>query len=406
MGFHGSFSLRMPSESPRPHLLASLFALATAGVTLAAGVIWCQRAEERHVHDLAADLSDPKLQGVAIQRKAFQQTDLLVLYGSSELIKQVPSMGAEFFQEYPTGFRVFPVGKEGTSALAIAQKLASVGEDLRGKKVALSISPSFFFEDHLNPEYYEGNFSALQAGELIFSSDISFDLKRDTARRMLAYPETLDDHWLLDATLRRLARGTTLDHAMYYAALPLGWLQNCVGRLQDHFQAALHIEELPLPDDAPPRKPRPLNWDENLRKADALARSLAAKSKAAPKLTRQPNGSRDSQFLSRLKQATEWTDFQLALRTLQELGAKPLLLSMPVHAADLEAVGVSRKAREAFPERLQQMSDRYGALLVYFQAHEEDPLFFADHLDHLSPRGWAYYNETLDDFFHGRSPQL
>jgi D-alanine transfer protein len=396
----------MPSESPRPHLFASIIALAIASATIAAGVIWCKRVEQRHVHALTADLSDPKLQGAAIQRQAFQQNDLLVLYGSSELIKQVPSMGVEFFQEYPTGFRVFPVGKEGTSALAVAQKLAAVGTDLRGKKVALSISPSFFFEDQLNPEYYEGNFSALQAGELIFSDQLSFDLKRDAARRMLAYPETLDDHWLLDATLRRLTRGTNLDHAMYYAALPLGLIQNGVARLQDHFQAALHIEELPLPDDAPPRKPRPLNWDENLRKADALARSLAEKSKAAPKLTRNPSGSRDAQFLSRLKQATEWTDFQLALRTLEELGAKPLLLSMPVHAGDLEAVGVSRKAREAFPERLQQMADRYGAPLVYFQAHEEDPLFFADHLDHLSPRGWTYYNETLDDFFHGRSPDL
>jgi D-alanine transfer protein len=343
---------------------------------------------------------------VAIQREAFQQNDLLVLYGSSELIKQVPSMGAEFFQEYPTGFRVFPVGKEGTSALAVAQKLAAVGDNLRGRKVALSISPSFFFEDQLNPEFYEGNFSALQAGEMIFSSDLSFDLKREAARRMLAYPETLDDHWLLDATLRRLARGTMLDHVLYYAALPLGLLQNGVGKLQDHFEAALHIEELPLPEDTPPRKPHPLNWNEVVRKADALARSLAEKSKAAPKLTRNPSGSRDAQFLSRLKQATEWTDFQLALRTLDELGAKPLLLSMPVHAGDLETVGVSRKAREAFPERLQQMANRYAAPLVYFQAHEEDPLFFADHLDHLSPRGWVYYNETLDDFFHGRSPEL
>lgn len=396
----------MPSESPRPHLLASLLALVIASATISAGVIWCRRVEQRHVHALTSDLSDPKLQGAAIQREAFHQPDLLVLYGSSELIKQVPSMGAEFFQEYPTGFRVFPVGKEGTSALAIAQKLAAMGTDLRGKKVALSISPSFFFEDQLNPEYYEGNFSALQAGELVFSSELSFDLKRDAARRMLAYPETLDDRWLLDSTLRRLARGTALDHAMYYAALPLGMLQIGVARLQDHFESALYIDGLPLPEDAQPRKLHALNWDEVLRKADTLARSLAAKSKAAPKLTRQPNGSRDDQFLTRLKQATEWTDFQLTLRTLESLGATPLLLSMPVHAGDLETVGVSRKAREAFPQRLQQMADRYGALLVYFQAHEEDPLFFADHLDHLSPRGWAYYNETLDDFFHGRSPQL
>src|SRR4030095_3281819 len=66
-------------------------------------------------------------------------------------------------------------------------------------------------------------------------------------------------------------------------ASPLGLIQNGIARLQDPFQAALHIEELPLPEDAPPRKPRPLNWDENLRKADALAKSLAERSQEAPK---------------------------------------------------------------------------------------------------------------------------
>jgi D-alanine transfer protein len=396
----------MPSECPRPHLFASLIALAIASATIAAGFLWCRKLEERHIHHLAADHSHPKLQGVAIQRLAFEQPDLLVLYGSSELIKQVPAMGAEFFCEYPTGFRVFPVGKEGTSALAIAQKLAAVGDGLRGKKVALSLSPSFFFNEQLNPAYYEGNFSGLQAGEMVFSSALSFELKRDAARRMLAYPETLDEHWLLDVTLHRLARGTTLDRAFYYAALPLGTLQNGIARLQDHFQAALHIEELPLPADAPARKPHHLNWGENFRKADALARSLAAKSRTAPRLTRNPSGSRDEQFLARLKHATEWTDLDIALRTLTELGAKPLLLSMPVHAGDLEATGVSYKAREAFPQHLAQVAQRYDAPLVYFHAHEEDPLFFCDHLDHLSPRGWAYYNETLDDFFHGRNPTL
>ncbi len=395
----------MQPDIPRPHISASLIAIAIACATLVLGYRWCRDVEQRHVADLAADLSDPKLQGVAIQREAFAQPDLLVLYGSSELVKGVPAMATEFFQDYPTGFRAFPVGKEGTSSLAILQKVAAVGADLHGRKVALSLSPSFFFEEQLDPTWYSGNFSALQAGELVFSGELSFDLKRSVARRMLAYPETLDDHWLLEATLHRLARGTALDHALYYAALPLGRLQNMAARLQDHFSAALHITGLaPAPDQ--PRKARALNWDDHLRKADSISRQLAAKAKAAPKLTQRARGSRDEQFLTRLKKATEWTDFELALRVLRELGAEPLLLSMPMHARDLETVGVSRKARESFPLRLDQLADRYGAPLVYFGAHEEDPLFFSDHLDHLSPRGWVYYNETLDDFFHGRNVSL
>src|SRR5262245_61765676 len=121
---------------PRPHLLASLVALVIACAALACGYKWCRDTEKRQVADLAADLSDPKMQGVAIQREAFAHPDLLVLYGSSELVKQVPLMAAEFFEDYPTGFRVFPVGKAGTSQLAVLQKLAAVGTDLHGRKVA------------------------------------------------------------------------------------------------------------------------------------------------------------------------------------------------------------------------------------------------------------------------------
>jgi len=386
----------------RPHLYASLIALALCCAALGLGYRWCRGVEREHIADLATDLSDPKLQGVAIQREAFLQPDLLVLYGSSELVRQVPLMAAEFFQDYPTGFRVFPVGKAGTSQLAVLQKLAALGPALRGRKLALSLSPSFFFEEHVDMEWYAGNFSALQAGELCFSDDLSFSLKHDAARRLLAYPETLEDHWLLDGTLRRLARGTRLDRALYYAAWPLGKLQNAIARLQDHFEAALHIESLPDTLNLR-RKPRVLNWADNLRKAEALSRDLAAKSKAAPKLTQKPRGSRDELFLARLKRATEWTDFDLTLRALGELGAKPLILSMPVHAQDLETVGVSPKARAAFPAQLQAVAAKYQVPLVYFRASEEDPLFFADHLDHLGAKGWIYYNKMLDDFYHGRN---
>jgi D-alanine transfer protein len=394
----------MSKGAPRPHLTASFLALLITSVALTFGYGWCRNVERDHVASLTSDLSDPKLHGVAIQREAFKHDDLLVLYGSSELVKLAPSAAPEFFQDYPTGFRVFPVGKEGTSALAIMQKIAAVGSDLNGRKVVFSLSPSFFFQE-LNAKWYEGNFSPLQAGELVFSGDLSFDLKRDAARRLLAYPETLNDHWLLEAAAYRLARGSKLDKALYYAALPLGRLQNAVGRLQDHFEAALHIVERPPTPDQP-RVRRVMNWDDALRKADGIARQLAAKVKVQPKIKQRPTGSRDGVFLARLKQATEWKDFDLALRVVRELGGEPLLLSMPVHAKDLETVGVSRKARVAYPERLSLLAAEHGAPLVYFQKHEEDPLFFSDHLDHLSSLGWTYYNETLDDFFHGRDPNL
>lgn len=395
------------TPSHKPHLIAATAALLVLAVALLGGWMWCERLESRFVDALARDLSEAKLQGVALQRAAFAQPDLLVLYGSSELMRDVPNTAAQFFEEYPTGFRVFPVGKMGTTSLATLQKVAAVGSDLRGRKVAFSISPSYFFEETIDPTYYSGNFSALQAGHLAFSTDLSFRLKRDIARRMLAYPGTLDGHWLLESTLHRLASGGTLDRCLYYATVPLGLVQNFVGRTQDHFEAALHILSLPnLPED-PPKKRHALNWAEQLRRADEFAKSWAVKVAAAkaakpgpPPPPRRPHGSRDDVWLAKLDKATEWTDFNLMLRTLQELGARPLVLSMPVHNTDLENAGVSQKAREAYPRRIHDAVARYGMPLVYFKQHEDEPGFFQDQFDHLGAKGWVYYDETLDDFFH------
>src|SRR6188768_1782885 len=98
----------MPKDVPRPHLIASLLALLITSSALTCGYGWCRKVEREHVADLTSDLSDPKLHGIAIQKEAFKHDDLLMLYGSSELVRLAPSAAPEFFQDYPTGFRVFP----------------------------------------------------------------------------------------------------------------------------------------------------------------------------------------------------------------------------------------------------------------------------------------------------------
>ena len=390
----------------RPHLSASLAALLIAGTALALGLVWCQRLEHRYVHGLASDFSEAKLQGVALQKAAFAEDDLLLLYGSSELVKEVPNKASEFFQDYPTGFRVFPVGKAGTTALAVLQKLAAVGPELKGRKVAISLSPSSYFSDDFDPGSYAGNFSDLQATELAFSSAISHDLKRDAARRMLEYPKTLEDNWLLNFALHRLAKDSTLDRALFTAISPLGELQAWIGRTQDHFEAAARIVDLRAQLGGEKPAGRKLNWDETFKRAEVLARTMKARAKKAPALVKRPHGSRDKAFLQTLAHADEWDDFELVLRALQELGAKPLVLSMPVHGPDLETVGVSAAARSAYSTRLDALASRYQAPLVNFRAHEEDPIFFYDNLDHLGAKGWVHYNKTLDDFFHDRISSL
>ncbi len=385
-----------------------MLAVAIAAVALIATLVWCEQLERRYIHALAPEFTDEKLQGVALQRHAFAQPDLLVLYGSSELAKEMPNNPSQFFQDYPTGFRVFPVGKPGTSSLAILQKVAAVGADIRGHKVAYSMSPGWFFTEVFDPKYYEGNFSELQAYELAFNRHLSHELKRDVARRMLEFPKTTDNKPLLDFGLRRLAGDSAIDRLIYGIIWPLGRAQNRVGRIQDHVEAALHIldeDEKLNPD--PKRGLRAMNWNEVLKRAAKFANAAAVQAKKNEvKRKHYARASRDKTFLTAMSSAREWTDVELLMRTFNELGAEPLLLSMPIEDIRLEVYGISPDARTAYLDRLNALADKYRIELADFREHEKDSSFTVDFLDHLSGEGWLYYNKVLDDFFHDRLSKM
>ena len=250
----------------------------------------------------------------------------------------------------------------------------------------------------INADYYDGNFSALQASELAFSAALSPDLRRDCAKRMRLYPDTLAGNWTLDFALERLAGDSPLDRALYAAVWPLGKLSNFIGRAQDHVEAGIQITGENQNPDAKPKTFAGIKWREVLNAA-----SLSAKRPVAPRLTLRPKGSRDASFVASLTAADEWEDFELILRTFRELGAEPMLLSMPLHGSDLETTGVSQTARDSYGTTLASLAKRYATPLVYFRQFENDPTFWADNLDHPGEKGWAHYNKVLDDFFHERN---
>ena len=382
-------------------------ALAAVGVTI--GLDWCSSIEGRYIHALAPEFSEEKLQGAVLQREAFRQPNLLMMYGSSELAKEMPNNPVQFFKDYPTGFTVFPVGKPGATSLNILQKLAAVGSEVRGRKLVYSISPGWFLAEETDVTYYEGNFSTMQAMALIFSNELSLELKRDIAGRMLEFPTTTDNTWLLDFGVRRLVGDSRLDRALYAAIVPLGKLQNAIGRGQDHLEAALHI----LDEDEklnPTTKTvlRVLNWADILKGAGkaANAKALSAKQSEVTKrrqmVDRTKAVERAKNFRIGLEKSDEWTDFKLLLRTCQELGAKPLFLCMPIEDIRLEVYGLDKESRQGFVDRLQSMAGEFKYPLMLFRDHENDPAFLYDFQDHLSGEGWLYYNKALDDFFHGR----
>lgn len=386
------------------HIRAALLALVTAVIGLVAVSARESHLERHYIHALAPQVLRVKDQGEVLQRDTFSQPDILPLYGSSELVKPIPDKASVFFRKYPTAFAVSPVGKAGTTSINMLEKLSAVGADAKGKKVAISLSPSWFFVDSPISHYYAGNFSLVQANALAFSDDLSFALKRDIAERMLDYPSTLAPSPVVRFALERLQGGTTLDRLLYSVAWPLGKLEGAILQAQDQHEVALAIMRRHNLKAQPHRHPAELNWDDRVGKVTRHMQAAGTAAGSKDVVFPFPGG--DEAFRRTLLQAREWTDLELLIREMKELGVEPLLLSIPVDGTYLDKRGVSRASRELYVEKLRALAARYNVALLDFDEYEEDPSFLNDHHDHLSVKGWMYFNRALDAFFHGNRDDL
>ena len=400
-----------PTRTGTPHLFSGAVVVAVAAAALFAGRMVAVHLEHKRLHAVAPKTFQLKDQGLVFQRAAVRAQEVLPLYGSSELLSPLAEKAGVFFRNAPTGFQVEPVGKVGTTPLIMLQDLAALGPDLRGKKIAISLSAVWFVAPDITSYSYEGNFSLFAASELAFGSALDCDLKRDIASRMLQFPRTMKKSPLLEFALRRLASGGPLDRIIFYALRPLGKVQNAVLDLQDHFEALIYI--LHEPKSRASLHPQMIDWPSLIAKASETA-NASEKQNVAPGTDQHVAPRRgDAWFLEQLGKARQWTDLELLLRVLTEIQARPLLLSMPMDGEFYDQVGISRSVRESYYTKMRALAQRYNFELVEFEDHDED-VPFLDHrvpqikhvaAPHLTAKGWMFYDRVLDDFFHGRVPR-
>lgn len=373
-----------------PHLFSALIACALPIAILCGGRLLAISLEEKTIHATAPSDFFIKNQGLAFQRAGARVPDILLLYGSSELIDPIRNRASDFFAGAPTGFQVCPVGKGGTDALIILQKVGALGSALRDRKLAISLSASSFFTPAVNPYVYAGNFSLPAASGVLFGDALDWELKAEIAKRMLQFPDTLAKSALLQLAATSFVSGRPLDRAVLMAIWPLGKLQNTVFDLQDHFEALVYI----------------LSGGKGIQRhgwRPADSHKALDTDGQHPVVTESPGAigpARDGAFRETIEAASEWTDLELLFRTLNELGAQPLILSMPIDRAFYDSKGISRSVGQVYYERMTELARRYHFPLIEFEEHDADPAFLIARREHPTPDGWLRYDQALDNFFH------
>ncbi len=392
-----------------PHLLAGLAAsVAFLGVLAAVPVVGRARIRDR-IAMLAPSAFQAKWQGEAVQREVLRHQNILPLYGSSELVVPMDNRAAEFFAGAPTGFVVSPVGDVGSPPLALALRIASMGRELRGRRLVISASATWFLRDHSAGDRlaFEGNYSDLQAGDVLLGGELPDSLKRDLASRLLRYPALLSTDALLHTVAGCLSRSCA------YAPLlpvlrPLWELRSLPLRARDYLAAAWYTPA--APERASSQARGAPDWARLEMVADSIWRIRSANNRfgilnslwdrTGSNPAARAGSRNDSGFVAAFGSAPRWKDFRLLLSTLTALGARALVLDTPLKGVYFDHVGVSSAARTRFYDKFESETAPYGFPTRNFRERDGDPYFLSEPGSHLSPKGWLVYDRTIDAFYH------
>lgn len=390
----------------------------SALMLLAAVHLGMRRLIRGHTDEFDVYPFPEKLIGLALQRQAFRDPTLLPVYGSSELTQPQANRADAFFAGRPTGFEAFLIGNPGETCLIIATKLAALGPETRGRKAVVFLSPGWFLEPELDHKGFGVNFSPLHGNVFAFESKLSAPLKRDLARRLLDYPETVGQSPLLDTGLRALAGAGPGSGATLAVLRPMGTAQAALQR---------ELEYVRLWDWW--RHPHPARSQEakrDLVKVDWTTQLQAADGEYAkqPKLTSYSTGPRtryddarqplfrdpahpevppDDNFARECNASKEWTDLQLLLRVAREKDIHLLVVCQPLNEKFGQLQGLTERSFALFYDRLRGTVAPFKVRLATFPDREKDAHFYQDSV-HPSGKGWITYDRAMDVFFHEPDP--
>ena len=393
--------------------------MAAAAVTTLAAVIAVQigmgRLIRRHTAEFDVYPFPDKLIGLALQRQVFSDPTLLPVYGSSELTQPQANRADEFFAEHPEGFEPFLIGNPGETCLIIATKLAALGRETRDQKAVVFLSPGWFLEPELDHKGFGVNFSPLHGNVFVFGSHLSAGLKRDLARRLLDYPETVGQSALLNAGLRDLANPTRLNGAGLAVLRPLGEAQAGLQQELEYVQL-WNWWRHPHPQrkvESAAANAGKVDWRNRLQTLD---KEYARR----PKLTAYSTGPRtpyddsrrslfhdplhpevspDENFANACNASKEWTDLQLLLRVAREKEIRLLVVCQPLNERFGQLQGLTEKSFTLFYDKVRGTVAPFKVKLATFPDREKDPQFYQDSV-HPSGKGWITYDAALDTFFH------
>lgn len=319
--------------------------------------------------------------------------DAMVLFGSSELSTPpslVTYVPAVVFGQKACGLDLAYVGEAYDQSLWQAIAAGAYATQLENRKVALIVSPSWFFDGGLDNSLFDTRFS--------------YSL----------YRGFMDNPNLSDET-RAYVRSRLLEQGIDASVVAAGARDGALAVVNDAVFS--FMDDLKLRSDLRALRQKgfahPVGGDEVPPFDTLRKRSLA---EAQEKSTNNPWGFDDAAYDENvgdnldaiqgklagetMADTPEYDDFGLFLRVCSESGLEPLVIVAPLSGGYYDWVGIDADTRRAAYDHILDIANAYGVAVADFSDREYETYFLHD-MVHFGWTGWVDVEQALYEFAMG-----
>ncbi|ARJ51459.1 D-alanyl-lipoteichoic acid biosynthesis protein DltD [Staphylococcus lutrae] len=327
------------------------------------------------------------LKGQYLQEAMVKDPDYYPVYGSSELTKSDPFQPAILLKGHSK--RLFYIGTGGSTDLIQLMTLGAQFDHLKNKKMTIIVSPQWFTHHGLTEVNYQGRSSQLQINSIFNNPNISQDIKKRLAHRLLHFKENQNNDYL-----KSYAK---TDHPDGHFLNPL--YTNHLEKMEalQSYLPLHHLSDLPkLYDNS---KKQDLNWKALDKKAYQYG---ASQSRSNPyeikdeywhKLKHKKSIGRQHEF--RLK-SVEYDDLSLLIDTMNEAGADVQYILIPVNGKWYDHIDIPRDRRMAVNQKIVKTIEDHHGQVVDLSKNDYTPYYMSDAV-HIGWRGWVDVSQHIQE---------
>ena len=330
-------------------------------------------------------LSNQVLKGTLLQNKLFETNKYYPIYGSSELGKQDP-----FHPAFVLANRVkeppFLVGTGGSTDLINAVTLAANFDQLNGKKLTFIISPQWFTQHGLTRDNFNARISETQIAQLFKQQQMSNQLKKRYAERLLQFKDAKNKPFLRDISINKHNLSQT-----YISAFKENQLLKI-----EAIKAAFSINKQPLKhmgEDMSHRSWQSLKAEAELYgRQHSMSNSFNIQDKYWHLLqAKQRKFKRHHEFKV---QSPEFDDLTLLVDTMKAAGADVQYIVIPTNGKWYDHIGIKSKQRQMIYQKITDTIITKEGRLYDMTSKDYEPYVISDAV-HIGWKGWVYVNEQI-----------